>query len=635
MPPAQPKAVQAKAVKTDIESYIPKWAPIAIVILTGILYLPALQNSFTNFDDDFYVLNNPYLRDVSASGIKSIFSSFYVSNYHPLSTLVHLVVYNIFGTEPMPYHLLNVLLHLVNVWLVYKLAEGLSGKRFTASIVALLFGIHPMHVESVAWISELKDVLYAAFYLLSLNVYLRYISSGYRTADYLKVLIFFILSLLSKSAAVTLPVLLIAIDLYKGRAITAKSLLEKAPLFVLSIVFGIVAILSQRAGGSINDFAAYGFVNQIFLFASGLSFYLLKSVAAIGLSAMHYFPPLKNGMLPWIYYTSVPFIGIVSWLIFRPSKHRKELLFGVFFFLIAISVMLQVVSVGSALTAERYTYISYIGLFYAAAQLLSKLGDHKSSSTVISGFSLLLAIFFIQSWVRIPIWQNGYTLFTNVIENYPDNYHGYWMRGNYLKSSGNLQDALTEYNRAEQLDPKFQDVVFNKGIVLFQTGDTKGAILNYNKAIKIDPKMADAYNNRGWSYFTLGDTQAAMSDFTKAISLKADYAQAYNNRGWVYGLTRDTAKAIDDYTKAIAAAPAFEKPYYNRAALLAASGDLTGAIADYNMLLKMNGDNDVVYLRRGQARLTNKDKPGACADWKKSADMGNSAASQLLGQYCR
>ena len=339
---------------------LPKWAPFALIAVTAIIYSRALQGSITFMDDDYYILKNPYIRDLSWHGIVSIFTSFYNYNYHPFTTLTWLLVYSLFKLNPLPYHLVNVLLHLVNVWLVFRLALRLSSRDTAAFVVAALFALHPMHVESVAWISETKDVLYTAFYLLACLAYLQYIGNGGKAKHYMLMTAFFIASLFSKPAAVTLPLLLVVIDIYKGRSINAKTLLEKTPLLVISLIFAALTVMSQRAGGALHDLSAdYSITNRIFLFTSGLSIYLLKLVAPIGQSAIYYFPNTTAGLLPWPYYASMPFliavVCLTAWLI-RKSHIKKDAIFGICFFLVTISVMLQIVTVGSALIADRYTY---------------------------------------------------------------------------------------------------------------------------------------------------------------------------------------------------------------------------------------------------------------------------------------
>ena len=367
---AQPASSQATVVAPAASGNIPRWLLPVLLIFTALVYSHALQNGITFDDDDVYILKNPYIRNFSFAGIGDIFTSFYAYNYHPLTSLVMLFIYKISGASPLPYHLLNVALHITNTWLVFKLISLLCGNRITAFIVAALFALHPMHVESVAWVTELKDVLYTVFYLAAAIMYMRW-QQAKTKGLYITSLLLFLAALLSKSAAVTLPVLLIAIDLYKGRKFTVSLFVEKLPFFALSLAFGILAIMSQKAGGAINDLSVfYNPVDRLFLFTSGLAAYFVNLVAPVQLSALHFFPPLPNGILPWYHYLSLPFIAIIIWLVAKPNRFinsivpRPDWLFGMAFFLIAISVMLQIVTVGSSFYAERYSYVSYIGFFF-------------------------------------------------------------------------------------------------------------------------------------------------------------------------------------------------------------------------------------------------------------------------------
>jgi len=615
---------------------IPGWSVWVVISFTALLYSRSLFNGLTLMDDDYYIINNPFLKDFSWHGVTAIFSSFYSANYNPLTTLTWLFEYNLYGLNPLPYHALNVLLHLLNIWLAFKLAGQLSGKKLTALIVAILFAIHPMHVESVAWASERKDVLYAAFYLLALLAYLKYLTCGQSTKHYIITLLLFVASLFSKAAAVTLPVLLIVIDVYKGRKINTRSLLEKTPFFLLSLLFGILNIMAQGEVGAINDLtSSYGFINRIFLFTSGLAAYIVNLAAPLNLAVLHYLPAQNNGVLPWFYYASLPFVGCIIWLAAKRNPYRKEVLFGLSFFLVTIFVMLQILAVGSMLFAERYTYIPYIGLFYIVGQWLSGAAEGKNSTWVIGIFSTVVILFSVQSWARMGVWKDDNTIVADIIAHNPDVYYGYWMRGNLEKGEGNLQDALQDYTKAILLNRKFDDSYYNRGIVNNKLGYREAAIQDYNEAIAINPKSADSYNNRGWALFESGDIKSAISDFNRAILIKPGYASAHNNRGWAYFKSGNANAALQDYNSAISADPQFSMPWYNRAALKAATGDFNGAIEDYSSLLKLNPDDNSLYYYRGIARLKLKDNTGACQDWNTALGMGNKMASQMIGEYCR
>jgi len=634
----QPHAAKHERVdKHKVTKSFPKWIPFAIILFTFMLYMRGIQNSFTNMDDDFYIINNPFLRDFSWHGIKAIFSSFYTGNYHPFTTLIHLFEYQLFALNPIPYHLISILIHLANTFFVYQLIDKLTGKKMAAAMISLLFGIHPMHVESVAWASELKDVLYTLFYLLSLISYLYYSEKGYKVTQYLICLVFFIVSLLSKSAAVTLPVLLIAIDLFKGRKMDAKSLIEKVPFILLSIGFGIIAILSQRSEGSINDLShGFNILDRVFFFTYTISFYIIKLFVPFSLSAMHYFPVKSaGGFLPWEYYASLPFIGFIAWLIMRKTSFKRETIFGVFFFLIVISVMLQIISVGSAITSERYTYVAYVGLFLILYYWMEDLVRKQYQNIIIAVVSLFVIVFSVQTYARVGIWNNSETLFSNIIEKYPDVYLTYWMRGNFRNTMKEPQAALEDYSKAIELNPTYEDAYFNRGVVNDALGYKKSAIEDYNKAIKLKANYFDAFNNRGWVYFQLKDTTKAISDYYKAIELKPDYAEAYNNLGWAYMGLGNSDSALVNYDKALKYAPDFTKSRINRATERDKVADYKGAIEDYNYLANQFPKDARIYYARAMSHLSAKDTANACQDFKLSLDMGNNSAADALNKYCR
>ena len=612
---------------------IPKWAPVAVLALTALIYSRALGNGFASLDDDVNILQNPLIRNFSVDGLKRIFSGFYNSNYHPLTTIAYLFEYSLFGLRPLPYHLLNVLLHLINTWLVFQLIEKLSGQRVAAFVTSFLFAVHPMHVESVAWASEQKDVLYACFYFLSLLFYLRYAGLRGQAKDLVRALLFFVASLLCKSAAVTLPVLLTAIDVYRRRKIDAKSMLEKIPFYLLALLFGILAILSQRAGHAINaDSLRYGLIEKISVIAYAVAFYIVKLAAPFGLSVMHFYP---EGALPWQYYAALPFVLFIGWALSRPHAFRRETAFGVSFFLITVSVMLQIIPVGIAVAAERYTYVPYVGLFYVVGQWVAHMEKTPLKKIALAGICFLAMMFGVQTWARNGVWKDGESLFNDVVKKYPDNHYGYWLRGNIRYHQGALFDALRDYNKALELNPRYATAYVNRGCVYNMLNDYKDALQDLNRAISMDTTMAEAYNNRGWAYYALGDKKSALPDYNRAILLNPAYAEAYNNRGWAYYELDNRAAAMEDFNKAVESDPSFTKAYYNRGALMVRMGNFMGAIGDYDYLLRLNPKDGAAHYNRGLSRFSVNDQAGACEDLKEAVNSGFKAAAELAGRYCR
>ena len=623
--------------KVQTSTGILKWAPLAILIFTALIYRKAIFNGFAGWDDNNYIIENYFIKDFSLSGIKAIFSSFYFCNYHPLTTLTYLIEYKCYGLNPLPYHLLNVLLHLLNTWLVFKLTEKLSGKKMNAIFVSLLFAIHPMHVESIAWISERKDVLYTSFYLLTLLLYLRYLEFNRNAKFYIGALLLFVFSLLSKSAAVSLPVLLIAIDIYKGRKINTRSLLEKIPFLLLSLLFGIIAILSQLSVVANADLPLpNSFIERVFLCTYGIAFYIVKVVAPFNLSAMYYFSYSQSGTLSWEYYASLPFLMIIAWLVIRTrfSSLHKDILFGIFFFLITISVMLQIIHVGSAITAERYTYISYIGLFYIIGQLISNIGKKQIRNTVVAIFTLFVIIFSYQTYTRIGVWKDGDVLFTDVIKKNPDIFHAYWIRGQIRKGNGDLQGALQDFTKALELKPAFAFGLVDRGDTRSKLKDYKGALTDLNLAIKLDPTMSTAYNNRGAAYIGLGDMKSAILDYNKAIQLNPLFAEAFNNRASLKANTGDLKGAIKDIDTAIKLSPDKAEYFRNRGEIKYLIKNFKEAINDFSYSLKLKPDDFSCFYFRGMSLLNMKDTAAACKDWERSMKLGCSEASQAISKYC-
>jgi len=618
-----------------IKNNISKWTLIAILMLAALLYIRALFNGFA-WDDEMYILKNPYLKDFSFKGISAIFTSFYFSNYHPLTTLTYLFEYTLYGANPLPYHLLNILLHLLNTLLVFKITEQLSGKKTTAIAVAILFAVHPMHVESVAWISERKDVLYSLFYLLSLLVYLRYVKSGYKTKFYFGTLLLFVVSLLSKSAAVTFPVLLVAIDLYKGRKINVKSLLEKIPFLLLSLFFGTLTILSQQTGEAINHNLSlyYSFSDRIFIISYAVILYIVKLFIPVNLSAIHYYPDVSGDALPWQYYGALPLLLLICLFAFKKSSFRKEFLFGFFFFLITISVMLQLIPVGMSVIAERYTYIPYIGLFYITGQLISNIEKIYLKKIVFVVLVLFALMFSYLTWERISVWKNGKVLFTDIIKKYPYNAHGYWVRGFIQYNESDYAGALQDFNKSLQIKPGLVQYLLDRAETHGKLNNFKAALDDMNQAIGKDSSISEAFLNRGTLYDKLGDTKSALHDINKAISLNPRLSNAYNLRSVIKAKTGDLNGAMKDINISIKLVPDDAEAYSNRGHIKALLKDYKGSVEDFSYSLKLKPKNGLVYFNRGVSFLYLNDTTGACNDWEKALNLGYEAAAPALKQYC-
>jgi len=616
---------------------IPEWAIAVVLMFTALLYARVLQNGFVKMDDDTYLINNPLIRDLSLRGILNVFTTFHSYNYHPLTTLTNLVEFSLFGLNPVPYHVFNVVLHILNTWLVYKLINRLSGKQVVALAVAVLFSVNPMHVESVAWASERKDVLYTCFYLWSLLAYLQYLSSSFSVRYYFLVLLLFVLSLFSKSAAVTLPVLLLAADVYKGRRIDARMFAEKIPFFLLSFVFGMLAIKSQTSemgGGTVNDLSQiYSYTDRFFLLTYSIAFYIVKLLFPTGLAAFHYFPAKGESGLPLLYYSSAVFLLATGIALYQVKPVKKVILFGVAFFFITISVMM-VVPVGNSLVNERYTYVPSIGFFFLLAAIAVYYIKGSARNVALVLFAMYVLWLSYQTWNRIGIWKDSTTILTDVIEQNPEFYHAYWVRGNVELQADDKQRALEDFNKVLQYRPDFYAALLARGDLRLKLQDYNGCIKDLDQAIRIDAQNGAAYNTRGMAYDAIDSLQAALSDYNRAISFSPGLALAYNNRSVILAKTGNINGAISDINRAISLAPADVKMYVNRGNIRSVQNDYKGAIEDFTYAIRLKPDESMAYFNRAISRINLKDTSGACEDWKKAAQLGRTDAAQLARQLC-
>jgi tetratricopeptide (TPR) repeat protein len=555
---------------------------VGILLLTFTLYAGSLKNGFTNWDDDKYITQNVLVKNLSWRNVAAMFTAFYAGNYHPLVAMSNAIEYSIFGLNPKPYHTLNLLLHLANTVLVYFFIWRFSRKKGLALASALLFALHPMHVESVAWLSERKDLLYAFFFLLSLLSYGKYLEDV-RNKKYLYFCgVLFLFSLLSKSAALVLPFVLLLLDYLEGRFITWKVLgekrervpiLEKIPFFALSLLFGYLALLSQKASinvVTIDRPEVFTWWEHVFLASYAILFYIVEFFFPLHLSALHLFPIKEGGLLPWEYYMA-PFLLIA--LVFGLSKVRegkKEVLFGFLFFAFTIVLVLQFVPVGQAIVSDRYTYLPYVGLFLCTVgvgrHLFMSLKEEQKEwvwmgYVVGIGYLLWFGILTVE---RCAVWKNSESLFTDMIKSNPDTKIAYQNRGVAKLDMGNYEGAFLDFNKAIELAPTYAEAYYNRGLAASMLRNGPQALSDYTQAIAIKPDYAVAYYNRGNVKVAMKDQKGAMLDYEKAFQLEPYNAEALFNYATLKMAENDYITALEYYEKAIAVRPNYEKAILNR-----------------------------------------------------------------------
>jgi protein O-mannosyl-transferase len=610
-----------------------------ILALTFAAYLPSLGNGFTNFDDTLYVLANPLL--IHPNGT-AVLTTPVACNYHPITIWSLALNYRLSGFNPTSYHWLNLLLHLANTGLVFVFVRKLSNDRlWTAGATSLLFGIHPMHVESVAWISERKDVLYAFFYLLALIAYLRYLDRR-KPAWLVSTLIAAVLSMASKPAAVVLPLTLLAIDFYRRRPFQAGIVLEKTPIFAASLVFGILTLHAQHMGGAIDP---HPWGPRKLLFASyGILMYVVKLFAPVHLSAFHPYPDAARP-LGLEFYIAFALVVLALPALAYLCRRSRPVLFGLAFFIINIMLVLQYFTVGGAMMAERYTYLPYIGLFFALAWWLDERPAPASPKGVLrfllAAMMLLLALFsLVQTWSRCGVWRNSETLWTDVIVKYPHRILGaYYLRGDYYKYDKRLDEALADFNHVTALNPRMAEGWLNKGIVLAELGRSDSAIVCFDRVLQIKPDLFDAWNNRATLKLRKGNMTGGLADLSRAIAINPRYRDAYSNRAAAYFMLKEYEKSIADSRRVIELDPQNPNNFQQYGSIGVALQKLKhdrDAIAELDKAIRFapNGDSHlgVYYVSRSYAKWALGERAGALNDAREARRLGTKVDPAVLQQ---
>jgi tetratricopeptide (TPR) repeat protein len=566
------------------------------VLLTLIVLLPNLNNGWVNWDDPDYVLNNALIRPLSVDNVKTIFTALqYQGNYHPLTLLSYAADYAIGGFEPRVYHATNVLWHLANVALVFWLIYLLCGRMEVAGLTALLFGIHPMHLESVAWVSSRKDVLYGFFFLLGLVAYLHHLKSKPgRKPFYWMCMLLFLLSLLCKGMAVTFPLVLLAIDYLKERLGWRRLILEKVHFLVLSLAFGILAVVAQQQGAALEEVREVAYSDSFFVASYGTLVYLIKALIPFQLSAFHPYPALVGQPLPWYFYGAALPVLLLVFLCVR-FQHRCRLgVFGLAFFVMAIAPVLQFLPVGQAVIAERYTYLAYIGLFFPLAVAVVHLigigidaaAQHRHA--VFAALLIYVGLLGAMTFQRSGKWENGETLWTDVIEKYPSDFFAYGTRASYYMEKGDHEKALADYDECLRLNPGFYEAFNNRGLIYTGMRKYDLALADFDKSLKLKDDYSYSYTNRGLVYLNTKRYENALADLNQAIALNPDFTNNYYNLGLVHQRLENLPLALENYNKAIGLDPQQPMFYKDRGFLFGFLNQYDKALADFSQAIELD-----------------------------------------------
>jgi hypothetical protein len=536
-----------------------------VSFITFVVYLSSLRNGFVDWDDPAYVFENPYIHSIDPGFVKWAFLTFRESNWHPLTWISHALDYAIWGLNPLGHHLANNILHGVNTFIVALLVMRLievvrksselviapkmdsfhDNSRFVliaAGVTGLLFGLHPLHVESVAWVAERKDLLCAFFFLLSLMSYISFaLHRAYKT--YIFSLAFFILALLSKPMAVSLPAVLLILDWYpfkrlKSIKLFLSALAEKLPFVLFSFISAILTILAQREGGSIRSFEAISLSSRVLVAAKSLLGYLCKMMLPINLIPYYPYPRNVSLLSPEYILSIVLVLGITAACVLMAKRNQRLFLSVWGYYILTLIPVLGIIQVGGQSMADRYSYLPSLGPFLILG-LLSARGYEMINTLQVKArlakyfgvtvAIIVLVLLFFSTLKQITIWKDDLTLWSYVTDREPGQVaFAHYNLGTVYLHRNMYDKAAEQYLITLKMKPYFMDAHYNLGLTYCNQGRAQECMYELNFAYAID------HYKRGMAYSETGSFEKAVQELQTAVMLKSDFAEAHFYLGFIY-----------------------------------------------------------------------------------------------------
>lgn len=635
--------------KSQKQTYFLLFFALFASILAFLPYIPSLSNGFVNWDDHVYIYNNKNLFLRSGELIKWAFTSTTAGQWHPLASLTHALEVRIFGLEPFGHHLVSSLLHSINTFIVFVLIYSLTFRRtsvdeasggelagagiqrsslITAFVTAAFFALHPLHVESVAWATERRDLLYSLFYLLSIYFYILYAgkmreeggssSGGGKGREgrgrllYCASLVLFTLSLLSKSMAVTLPAVLLLIDYYPlsrlklargggGRGNLAV-LIEKAPYFALALAAAVAAILAMSYGNALVSIHETPIVERLLISVRAFSFYIYKIVLPVNLSPVYPYP-LEVGFFKAEFLLAIALAAAVAVVSILSLRRTKLVFIAWAYFLIALFPVIGIMRIGYLMSAaDRYTYLPIIGPLLLSGALAAYFYGRagRRGRIALALVVALISLLFAAGTVKQSyIWKDSFTLWDRQTALYPErSFVAYANRAEAYLDAGDPDRAIADYTTALRIRPGDVNYHADRGAAYFVAGDFENAIKDIDTALTINPGHVDARFRRGMLFAAVGLHIEAIREYTAALTTSPDFAEAYNTRGIARQKIGNIQGAMADYLAAVEKDPTLSVAHFNLARLYEKKGNASGALRHYEAAAKHGDEMARGYLKK-------------------------------------
>ncbi|MGA2070259.1 MAG: tetratricopeptide repeat protein [Sedimentisphaerales bacterium] len=566
---------------------------------------------FTNYDDYAYITENPHFsHGLNRDDIIWAFTTPNIGNWLPLTWLSLMLDSQLFGLDPGRMHLVNLLWHIANTLLLFAILKKMTGSLWRSAFVAAAFALHPMHVESVAWVIERKDVLSTFFFMLTVAAYAGYVRSG-GLFRYLLTILLFVFGLLAKPMLIMLPFVLLLLDYWPLERIrrqrtedrrqraedssqklsVLRLIAEKVPFFALAVIWSVITFLAQRGSGSVSGISKLPLIYRIANSFLSYARYIGKMFWPHNLSAFY---PLDIVSVPiWRIALCVLLVLVITIFVVRFGRKQRYLPVGWFWFAVTLIPVIGIVQSGAQGYADRYTYIPYIGLFIVIAwglpELLSKWRYRKIGLSIAA--AVVLTALGIVAFKQTGYWKNSYILFTHSIEVTQNNFIAYSCLGKNFYDHGEIALAIEQYKKALKITPHDWKILDNLGGVLANNGNFEEAKEYLRQAIKIKPDFANPYNSMGFIMRKQNNNRQAIEYLYTAIKLKPDLAGAYSNLGLAMQTEGNYDEAIKNLSRAVQLQPDEIKPRNDLANALILSGRINDAVEQLRGTIKMRPDS--------------------------------------------
>jgi len=507
---------------------------LGLILSVLIVYGQLPFFDFVFFDDHVYVAEKAQvIAGISWESLRWAFTATDAGFWHPLTWISLMFDHELWGLNPGGYHLTNLLLHLIATLLLFFALRRLTGSRARSGFVAALFALHPLHVESVAWIAERKDVLSAVFWMLSLLLYARYVEKPGRLR-YGLVLFSFLLGLMAKPMVITLPFILILFDVWPLNRLSAGNwkllIKEKIPLLLMGVVVGVTTMLAEQQVGALKSLAEFPLSGRLSNAIVAYGFYLYKMVWPGHLS-VHY--PHPGSWPPGEVMLSLLALGAVTFFAVKRFRAQPFFLVGWLWYLVSLLPVIGLVQIGSHAFADRYTYLPLVGVFIGIVWGVGALVEHRKILTLPSGMIGITIVLVLSavSMQQVQHWRNAESLFRQAVSATKNNYLAYNNLGAALSRQGRQQEAMPYFEKALNVRPDYVEALFNMGVALAGQGKYAEALPVYGKVLTLNPRFAEAHNNAAIAYAQLGNLKQAIIHFREAIRIHPDYREAAKNLG--------------------------------------------------------------------------------------------------------